>query len=353
MPTRLAVVLSWVFFSGCAGHPERARTNERSAVSPARDPREAEALLQGALDDQQHARWDQSLRKAEEAAGALERQRDPRASDAYQVVGHAYLNTKRCDLASEAYSRALRIREAAVGNQHRLVAISLASLAEARRCAGDEAATVALFERAYGIFSRDPASLAERVDTADRLAALFDARGLAHRSAELLRDVLGAVRAARPPGDSLEWAVRLSLHDSLRALGDKNAAAALFDGLPFSDHCLPEPCPSAAPVIATAVVEAGAPGAIDNAAQVVASLRAPFRACYNESLRRHRRAFGRLQVTIGVAADGVPWRVRGRAVGPLDAAAVRCVLAVALDARFHAPAGGAATINVPLTFIQK
>jgi hypothetical protein len=283
----------------------------------------------------------------------MERRRDPRASDAYQVAGHAYLNTKRCDLASEAYRRALRIREATLGAQHRLVAISLASLAESRRCEGDEAATAALFERAYGIFARDAASLAERVDIAGRLAGLLDRQGQAQRSVAVLNDALGGVRAARATGDPLEWSVLSSLHASFRALGDANAAAALFDGLPSSEHCLPEPCPAAPPALTTPVGEAtGSPDEITNAARVVASLRAPFRACYNGSLRRDRRAFGRLQVTIGVAADGVPWRVQARAVGPLDAEAVRCVLAVALAARFDAPFGGFATIQVPITFVQ-
>ncbi len=352
MRTSAVAVLSWFFLWGCAGQPERTRTKEGPAASPEPKSAQAEAWLREASNDHQHSRWDEALRKAEEAARMMEQQRNPRASEAYQVVGLVYLDTQRCDLASQAYERALQIREATLGAHHRLVAVSLASLAEARRCLGDESTTVALFERAYGIFARDPASLAERVDIALRLAALLNRQGQAQRAAALLRDALDGVRATRPSGDPLELSLLLRLHASLNALGDTRASAALFEELPSASYCVPEPCPTAAPPLAqTRADVAQAPNEVENAARVVGSLRGSFRACYSEALGRDRRAFGRLQVNIDVALDGVPWRVKARAAGPLDDEAVRCVLDVALKARFDGLSEPTQVIYVPITFV--
>jgi hypothetical protein len=92
--------------------------------------------------------------------------------------------------------------------------------------------------------------------------------------------------------------------------------------------------------------------AVENAAAVVGGLRAPFRACYNANLLRDRQAVGRVKVGINVGADGVPWRATARATGFLDAAAVHCVLDVALKARFGATTAPKTVIQVPITFVR-
>jgi hypothetical protein len=91
---------------------------------------------------------------------------------------------------------------------------------------------------------------------------------------------------------------------------------------------------------------------VSNAAKVVASLRPAFRACYDQELKVVPSRTGKLRLTIRVGAQGNVNEVTVKAEGEL-VSTVSCVKAVAEAAKFAPPAGGAAVIAVPVTFVKE
>jgi Ca-activated chloride channel family protein len=94
-------------------------------------------------------------------------------------------------------------------------------------------------------------------------------------------------------------------------------------------------------------------GSVDNAARVVAGMRAGFRNCYNRALPQNPEACGKIILTIGVGSDGGVQRVSTASTGSLPDTAVACVKARAQAAQFDPPQGGKATITVPITMITE
>jgi hypothetical protein len=93
-------------------------------------------------------------------------------------------------------------------------------------------------------------------------------------------------------------------------------------------------------------------GNISDAAQVVAAMRAPFRACCQKGLDRDTNQSGFIRLVIDVDKDGIVPRVGGLSVG-LDEQVVKCVMARAGSGRFPPPDGGSATVLVPVTFVKR
>jgi hypothetical protein len=94
-------------------------------------------------------------------------------------------------------------------------------------------------------------------------------------------------------------------------------------------------------------------GMISNASRVVAGMRAGFRACYQRGLDENPDAQGRIQLTIRVGPGGEVSGVTAVPSGNLPASVVACVRSRASTAQFDPPEGGAAAINVPVSFVKQ
>jgi hypothetical protein len=94
-------------------------------------------------------------------------------------------------------------------------------------------------------------------------------------------------------------------------------------------------------------------GSVSNAARVVAGMRAGFRACYQRGLNENPDAQGNIRLTIQVGPGGEVRNVTAVPSGTLPQSVVSCVQARARAAQFDPPEGGAAAIQVPVTFVKQ
>jgi hypothetical protein len=94
-------------------------------------------------------------------------------------------------------------------------------------------------------------------------------------------------------------------------------------------------------------------GSVSNAARVVAGMRAGFRNCYQRGLAENPDSAGSIRLTIRVGPGGEVAGVSAVPSGSLPASVVSCVQARAQAAQFDPPEGGAAAIQVPVTFVKQ
>jgi hypothetical protein len=94
-------------------------------------------------------------------------------------------------------------------------------------------------------------------------------------------------------------------------------------------------------------------GQVSNAARVVAGMRAGFRNCYNRALAQNPDVEGRISLSIRVGPGGEVQGVSAAASGNLPDSVTSCVKARAQAAQFDPPQGGAAVIQVPVTFVKQ
>jgi hypothetical protein len=94
-------------------------------------------------------------------------------------------------------------------------------------------------------------------------------------------------------------------------------------------------------------------GTISDAAKVVAGMRATFRQCYQKGLDQNPDASGSIRLSIKVGPGGEVSSVTATPSGNLPPAVVACVQARAQRARFSPPEGGAAVVQVPVTFVKQ
>jgi len=93
-------------------------------------------------------------------------------------------------------------------------------------------------------------------------------------------------------------------------------------------------------------------GQVSNAARVVAGMRAGFRNCYNRALAQNPDVEGKINLSIRVGPGGEVQSVGASASGLPDSV-VGCVKARAQAAQFDPPQGGAAVIQVPVSFVKQ
>lgn len=94
-------------------------------------------------------------------------------------------------------------------------------------------------------------------------------------------------------------------------------------------------------------------GNISNAAKVVAAMRAAFRACYQRGLDQNPDSQGSIKMAIRVGPGGEVTGVSATPSGNLPPSVIDCVTARARRAQFDPPEGGAATVQVPVTFVKQ
>lgn len=108
--------------------------------------------------------------------------------------------------------------------------------------------------------------------------------------------------------------------------------------------------PSGSADVGTASV---AGGSVSDASRVVAQMRARFRACYNRGLAANPDIEGKIALTIQVLATGQVSNVTATKTGNLPPEVVDCVKERAKSANFSPPQGGAAVVQVPVSFVKQ
>ncbi|MFO0552326.1 MAG: AgmX/PglI C-terminal domain-containing protein [Polyangiaceae bacterium] len=93
-------------------------------------------------------------------------------------------------------------------------------------------------------------------------------------------------------------------------------------------------------------------GTVANVSQVVASMAAGFRRCFNQGLQCDEHMEGSLRVSTKIGPDGsivavAPYGAHGLSQGVID-----CVLGVVTSKQFAPPDGGGATVVIPVLFTR-
>lgn len=96
-----------------------------------------------------------------------------------------------------------------------------------------------------------------------------------------------------------------------------------------------------------------AAGSVDNASRIVSGMRAGFRRCFQRALEQNPDIGGSVRLTLTIGPGGEVSGVSASQSGNLPASVVSCVKGRAQAARFNAPAGGSAVVNVPVTFVKQ
>jgi outer membrane biosynthesis protein TonB len=94
-------------------------------------------------------------------------------------------------------------------------------------------------------------------------------------------------------------------------------------------------------------------GTVSDASRVVAQMRAGFRACYNRGLADNPDIEGKIALTIKVGPTGQVASVVASKTGNIPPDVLECVKARATSATFTPPQGGAAVIQVPVSFVKQ
>jgi hypothetical protein len=94
-------------------------------------------------------------------------------------------------------------------------------------------------------------------------------------------------------------------------------------------------------------------GSVSDASRVVAQMRAGFRACYNRGLAENPDIEGKIQLNIRVGPTGQVAGVTATKTGNIPDSVVECVKSRANSANFSAPQGGAAVVQVPVSFVKQ
>lgn len=94
-------------------------------------------------------------------------------------------------------------------------------------------------------------------------------------------------------------------------------------------------------------------GKVTNASQVVARMRAGFRACYTRGLANNPDIQGRVTLTLRVGPGGEVTAVSAASSGNLPSDVVSCIKSRASAGRFAPPEGGAAAITVPVVLVAQ
>jgi outer membrane biosynthesis protein TonB len=94
-------------------------------------------------------------------------------------------------------------------------------------------------------------------------------------------------------------------------------------------------------------------GTVTDASRVVAQMRAGFRACYNRGLAENPDIEGKIALSIKVGPTGQVLSVTATKTGNVPASVIDCVKARANSANFAPPQGGAAVVQVPVSFVKQ
>lgn len=135
---------------------------------------------------------------------------------------------------------------------------------------------------------------------------------------------------------------------ALIAAGCVTQAEAFKVTRPPTNHQLPGQPAKATPPPSDGISQ---DGKVSNAAQVVASLRRQFKACYDNTLGKDPEATGQVYLKIAVGSLGEVTGIKAETTGRLPLAVSECMKGAARAANFDPPTGGRAVIAVPVSFV--
>jgi len=259
--------------------------------------------------------------------------------------------------AQALLQRALEIQGRAAGPTSPELARTLEHLADAQWIANDDTGAESTLQKAIGLLSPHESGRAEGLMHAhSRLARMYGDRNLSKEALAACERVVEI--SERSPG--LSVAARVSSAAQIwplaRTAGSPAAADKLVARLavahierarpgaaaptPAPNRCRPPPStPSTG-------------GSVSNAGAVVSGLAGGFRRCYNLALKKDPAVSGSLRITARLGASGEVVNADTFApVGPMVEVGECVVDVVFLQSQFAAPAGGGATIVIPVTFV--
>jgi len=94
-------------------------------------------------------------------------------------------------------------------------------------------------------------------------------------------------------------------------------------------------------------------GTVSDASRVVAAMRAGLRACYTKGLQENPDIEGKIVLILKVGPAGQVLSVTANKTGNLPPEVIDCVKARATSATFSPPQGGAAVVQVPVSFVKQ
>ncbi len=94
-------------------------------------------------------------------------------------------------------------------------------------------------------------------------------------------------------------------------------------------------------------------GAVSDADRVIAGLRGRFRQCYQTGLNQDPSMAGKVVITARVGPNGEVQSANVSSNSGLSPGVASCIAGVVQRAQFSPPTSGAATINIPVTFVQQ
>jgi TonB family protein len=92
---------------------------------------------------------------------------------------------------------------------------------------------------------------------------------------------------------------------------------------------------------------------VPDADGVIAGLRGRFRTCYQRGLDSDSTMSGKVLITAKIGPNGEVSSAEIASSTGLSPAVGQCIAGVVKRATFHAPGGGGATLQVPVTFVQQ
>jgi TonB family protein len=109
----------------------------------------------------------------------------------------------------------------------------------------------------------------------------------------------------------------------------------------------------AAPIAVANVGGVQGSGAVSDADRVIAGLRGRFRQCYQTGLNQDPSMAGKVVVSARVGPNGEVQSANVASNSGLSPGVASCIAGVVQRAQFSPPTSGAATINIPVTFVQQ
>jgi hypothetical protein len=280
----------------------------------------------------------------------------------YTRLGDRYVTRCELDAAQQAIGRALAIYERFLPSAEIGYAEALGARSHLREQLHDEAGAALDLSRSIEILSKHqhearPALLgayAELVSVYKRSGRHQEAKSAVDRSIDLaLRGTLAPGRNASEFAADYDGVVVLA--DRYARVADAASVAAWDAKLNVSRWSVGDPWEDDAP--SNSAPKAGAPscraqGTVADAESVVDRLRMQFQRCYEKALWQNPDSQGALRVTSRIAVDGRVSSSRGVGVG-LGSDTYDCVTRAVLAARFAPPAGGSATLAIPVVLVQE
>lgn len=271
---------------------------------------------------------------------------DHRIYQLQMTLAESYRYDKRLAEAVAPFERAIEAAERHEAEMTSELVDALERLGFTLQASGREADGDRMLDRAYAVAERTPSLRGRARALAVRL--VFKRATGNGGNIELLRRNGGVARMmTRYASGAVDIPLDQATSGGASSLAPPDGAA------PASPPAMPAPAGDGpADLSVKSPPSPPSSGSVSNAAEVVASMRAGFRTCYQRALASDAKVEGAVRITLRIGADGQVSEAKAAALG-LPVSSVDCLLERAMSGRFAPPDGGYAIIAVPVTFIRE